>query len=264
MLFDTHCHLHSSKYKEKGSKILDEAFEWNVNKFVTVGTNLKKSRQALKIAKLHDAVYASVGIYPHDEKKLTLEQQYEALQNLINENSHNGKIVAIGECGIDNVEYSHMRPVVEQIPLFEMQIELAIKNDLPIIIHNRDGDEHVLTALKKYSAEPKLRGICHCFVGNWETAQKFLDLNFYISFSGIITYPSGKSILETVEKIPNDKFVIETDAPYLAPQGYRNQVNEPKYVKMVAEKVADAKKLSLKKVSDFSYKNSLKIYNIKA
>lgn len=168
--------------------------------------------------------------------------------------------MGVGECGIDITEWKGGRNIDKQIELFEMQIKLALKNNLPVVIHNRNGDEQIFEVLEKYNGKG-LTGVFHCFTSSWETAQRALDSGFYLSFTGIITYPSGKDIWETVEKAPLDKILVETDAPYLSPQGLRNKVNEPKYVKITAKTLADIKKISFAKLSEATYKNSCQLFS---
>ncbi len=254
MLVDSHCHL--PKVKEEVHKIIEEANAEGVVKFICVGTHIKDSQHAIFLAEKLAPVFATIGIYPHEEQALSLDQMKAELQQLLQTSK---KIVAIGECGIDISNWEGGRTVDDQLPIFEMQIQLALENDLPIIIHNRNGDELVLKTLQKYKS-PKLRGIAHCFASSWEVAQQFVDLNFYISFSGLITYPSRKDLLETVKNVPNDKFLVETDSPYLPPQGHRGEKNEPKYVKIVAQKVAETRQQTFEETCKLAYENTCRIF----
>jgi len=171
------------------------------------------------------------------------------------------KIVAIGECGLDISEWTNQRPVDEQIALFEMQLELAVKNNLPVVIHNRGGDDVIMSILDPF-VKRGLTGVAHCFSSTWEVATQYLDRGFYLSFSGMITYKARNLVRETAEKVPLDRFLVETDAPYLPPEGFRGKPNEPKNVVEVAKKVAEIRKLEFDKVCDLSYSNTCKLFGL--
>ena len=234
MLIDSHCHLVEKLYKKPPEELISDAKKAQVETLITVGNNLKDSAQNIELAEKHENVYATVGIYPHEDQDKTLEELRAGLENLISSE----KVVAIGECGIDIQGHPNERPIQKQLELLEMQIELAVKHSLPIVIHNRNGDEHIIKLLEKYTEEG-LTGVFHCFTSDWEMAQKALAIGFYLSFTAIITYPSGKDLLEVAKQVPNDKILIETDAPFLPPQGHRGEINEPKYVRITAKTLAD-------------------------
>lgn len=260
MLIDTHCHLTSNKYKISTDEIIRRAKENGVRKFITIGTSLKENEKAYKVSEKYPEVYSSAGIYPHENLDLTIEELENNLRKQIDSMP---KVKGIGECGIDIVKSApyRQRAVADQTKLFELQIELALKKDLPIILHNRDGDKVVLEILNKYKNR-NLKGVAHTFVSSWNFAKKLLDLNFCISFSGIITYKSGKGILETVKNIPINKFLLETDAPYLAPGKHLGKINYPEYVKITAQKVAEVKKLPLEEIENLSTENACKLFDL--
>ena len=257
MLIDTHCHLIHKKYTKSPEELVKEAHLEGVKKIITIGTSLKNSRNDLEKTKKLNTVYNTVGIYPHEDTDKPLEELEQNLQKLINKYE---KVVGIGECGIDITDWDGGRTVEQQIELFEMQIGLARKNNLPLVVHNRNGDDQIFGVLKKYAGD-NLKGVFHCFTSSWKGAQKALDLGFYLSFTGIITYPTGKDIWETVEKAPLERILVETDAPYLSPQKFRNQVNEPKYVKITAKTLAAIKKISFEKLSEATYTNSCQLFS---
>lgn len=256
MLIDSHCHLPHNL--EEAKILVEDAQKEGVVKFINIGTSIRYSKKAIEIAEQLENVYATVAVYSHDERGVSLDILERKLSDLVDSSE---KVVAIGECGVDIDSTENRRSLQEQADLFEMQIRLALEKDLPLIIHNRDGDETVLNLLKKYKT-PKLRGVAHCFATTWETAQELLKLNFYLSFSGMITYSSRKSLLETVEKVPEDRFLVETDAPYLPPQGHRGEKNQPKYVKIVAQKVAEVRKKPISVIENASYTNTSCLFNL--
>ncbi len=197
MLIDSHCHLIHKNYDIPLDQILSEAKENEVDKFITIGTSIKENLLAIQTADRIRDVYCSIGIYPHEERGVDIDK----LQNSLRENlKKSEKIVAIGECGIDITNWEKQRTVEDQIELFEMQIELAKEYSLPLIVHNRNGDEQVLELLEKHAGFD-LRGVIHCFDSTWEFAKRVLGLGFFISFSNLISYPKKDSVLEVVKNI---------------------------------------------------------------
>jgi TatD DNase family protein len=257
MLIDSHCHLSDPRLKENIKEIISEAKRIGVVKFVNIGTSILNDKNSVKLANEYEEVYTSVGVYPHEDKDLQVSQMSEELQKLINGSK---RIVAVGECGIDNVEGKGEREIKDQEKIFLMQLELAVKNDLPVVIHNRGGDEIIFSLLNGY--KNKIRGVAHCFSSDWETAKKYLELGFYLSFSGILTYPSAKDLTDVLKKVPDDRFVFETDAPYLPPQGHRGEVNKPEYVRIVAEKASQIKEKPFADVCRLSYDNTCRLFNL--
>jgi TatD DNase family protein len=259
MLIDSHCHLEDSRYGKPADDLVSEAEVDGVVKFINIGTSIHNNEPAIALAERMPQVYATVAIYPHEDTTKTLDELESALRRQL---TLSKKIVAIGECGIDTSEnWDGGRPVADQKAVFEMQIKLAIEKNLPLVIHNRNGDDIVLALLQKYKT-PKLRGVLHCFSSTWEVAQQFMAFGFYISFSGMVTYPSRKELQEVARLVPMDKFLVETDAPYLPPQGHRGEVNVPKNVKIVAEKVAQLKGKPFEEISMASVKNTCALFGI--
>ncbi|MBP7927797.1 TatD family hydrolase [Patescibacteria group bacterium] len=262
MLIDSHLHIPHPNYVRSVKELLLDAQADGVEKLVSIGTSLEDSKKTLEFCSSYDNIYCTVGVYPHENLETDLKDIFEGLQALIN--NHQKKIVGIGECGIDiSNAATGVRPLDSQIELFKLQVGLAVEHDLPIVIHNRHGDDQVYSILKKYKDNGVVvRGVMHCFASSWEFAQKMLDLGFYISFSGMITYPSRKDLAEVVKNTPLDRILVETDSPYLPPQPHRGEINEPKYVKIVAEKVAELKNLSFNQVSLATYKNTCDLFSI--
>lgn len=263
MLIDSHCHLPHELYKLELDNILKEAYANDVAKFISIGTSSRDSLVAISTAQKYDQIYATLGIYPHEDLTMDLAAIYGFLVETYDK--HRENIVGIGECGIDlnyeKVSYE-TRELTEQAELFKLQLGFAVDRDLPVIIHNRNGNEEVLSILALYK-NTNLRGVLHCFVSDWDFANKVLHYNFYISFTAIITYPSaGEALLDAVRKVPLNKILLETDAPWLPPQGHRGEINYPKYVKIVAEKVAEIKGLTYEEVAKQTYKNTCDLFSI--
>lgn len=254
MLIDSHCHL-PDDFKLI-DQILENALQNEVNYVVNIGTDLQENSKVIETSEKYGNVFGVIGIYPHSHRDKPIDSLIVELEKQIKAKS--ARIVAIGECGIDITEWSEQRSVADQIQLFEQQLELAKKYELPVVIHNRSGNEQVFSALNKYSGD--ITGVAHCFDDNWEIAKRYLDLNFFISFSGFITYNSKKHLLDVARNVPDDKFVIETDSPYILPKGVSEKPNEPKNVKMVARKIAEVKQKSYEEISDLSVGNTLKLF----
>jgi len=255
-LIDAHCHLIDKKHTKTPKQLVEEAKSEGVVGLVVIGTSLKESKENIKLAEKFENVFCTVGVYPHEDMDKDIENIEKELKELL---STSKKIVGVGECGVDFADWKNGRTLEDQEELFKMQIDLALENDLPLIVHNRNADAFILNALKPYK-DKGLRGVLHCFTSTWSYAQKALDLGFYLSFSGIITYPSGKDILETAKNAPKDKILVETDAPWLAPQGHRGEVNEPKYVKITAKTLADVRNVSYEEICETTYKNTCQLF----
>jgi TatD DNase family protein len=257
MLIDSHCHFPHKKYIKNIDEILSEAKEAGVEKFISIGTSLKENLSSIEIAEKYKEVYSTIGIYPHVEMDKELSFLEKSLQEQI---KLSNKIVGIGECGIDVSELKGGRKIQDQIEIFEMQLQLASKNNLPVCIHNRNGDVHILNTLTKF--KQNLTGVFHCFSSSWDFAKQVLDLGFDLSFSGFITYPGKDMLLEVVKKVPEDRFLLETDSPYLPPQGHRGEVNYPKYVRIVAEKASQIKEKSFEEICELSSANTCRLFKI--
>lgn len=259
-LIDSHCHIPHSNYPISESQIINEAISEGVEKFIIIGTSLSENLITIQTAEKFENVYCALGIYPHDD----LENDLDTLKNKLKDQLKlSNKIVALGEIGIDITNWSGGRTLTDQLELFELQAEIALDLHLPIIIHNRNGDEHVLNLLNRFYKEGRpLTGVAHSFSQDWDFAKKLLDLNFYISFSGMITYPSRREMSETIINVPNNKYLVETDSPYLPPQGHRGEVNYPKYVKIIAEKIAQVRGEPFDQVARDSYSNTCALFGL--
>jgi TatD DNase family protein len=258
MLIDSHCHLPHKLYEKDVETILKEAKEWGVEKLINIGTSVKENEKVIEVSRNYEDIPCSVGIHPQEDRNLDLGYLAESLEEVLEKS---GRIVAIGECGIDISKWEKQRPVEDQEKLFDIQVKLAKRVNLPLIIHNRNGNDTVLKVLNN-NLGSGLRGVIHCFDSNWEFAKKVLDLGFYVSFTNLISYPKKDALLEVVKNVPDDRFLVETDAPYLPPQSMRGEINYPKYVKIVAEKVAQVKEKTFEDVCEFSYSNTCSLFNL--
>jgi TatD DNase family protein len=254
MLVDSHAHLEMREFDVDRDDTVRRAREAGVDAIVTVGTNLRDCRKALAIAARHDSVYAALGVHPHDVKGID-EQTYDQIRKLVKQ----PKVVAYGEIGLDFFRNRSPRDV--QIRCFGEQLELADEFDLPVIIHDRDAHAETLNMLKAWKGEK--RGIVHCFSGDAAMAKKCLDLGFYISIPGPVTYPKAEKIQDVVRQVPLERLLVETDAPYLTPQPHRGKRNEPAYVVHTARKIAEVKGVPFAEVAAVTSQNARAVFGMK-
>ena len=254
MLFDTHAHLNADQYNEDLTEVIERALAEGVSRIVVVGFDRPTIEKAMELAEQYEFIYASVGWHPVD----AIDMKDEDLL-WIEELASHPKVVALGEMGLDYYWDKSPKDIQQQV--FRKQIQLAKKVKLPIIIHNRDATADIVEILKEEGAS-EVGGIMHCFSGSPETARECIAMNFYISLGGPVTFKNARKPKEVAEAIPLDKLLIETDCPYLAPHPYRGKRNEPSYVKLVAEQIAEIKQISLEDVAKATTENAKKIFGI--
>lgn len=252
-LIDSHCHIDFPHFQNRRVEdILQKAHSLGVEKIINVGASLESSRNSVQLAKVYSAIYASVGIHPTDTASLPadyLEQlSYCAAQK---------KVVALGEIGLD---YFRNPDKEKQQAIFKAQLELAIELRLPIILHIREAYSDVLDILKIY--QKKYCGIVHCFTEEYGIVEPFLNMGFFVSFNGIITFSNAHLVRETAKKIPLDRIVLETDAPFLAPVPYRGKTNEPAYVKYVAETLSLLKDENFDTIQQATTENVIDLFHL--
>ena len=237
MLFDTHAHLHDPWIGDDLPDVMDRAAEAGVGSIVTIGCSLEDSRNALKVAEQYEHVWATLGVHPHDAKDWTTEIESEFRTMAKHE-----KVVAIGEIGLDF--YRNLSPHDDQYRAFEAQLALADDLNLPVVIHSRDAHEECYGVLLEW-ANRRTRefpiGVIHCFSGDTELAQRYVELGFMISFAGPVTYPKNHDLRAAAAAIPLESIVIETDCPYLSPQPRRGKRNEPANVRHTAELISEVR-----------------------
>lgn len=230
MLIDTHTHLDDARYNSDRDAMIARAREAGVETMITIGCDLATSRSAVALAAHYPFVYASIGVHPHEVKHIT-DSWYDDLRQLARQN----KVVAYGEIGLD-YHYNHSNPE-EQRLRFREQLQLARELKLPVIIHTREAQDDTIRILKEERAS-EIGGVFHCFSGDAWLAKDALDLGFYLSFSGILTFQNATMLRDIAKTVPADRLLIETDCPYLTPIPHRGKRNEPAYVKHVAETLA--------------------------
>ncbi len=254
MLIDSHAHLEMPEFKKDLEAVIQRAKESGVEYIFTVGTEKRDWKKALEIANSHTSIYAILGVHPHNAKEID-DETYPMLKELC----RGGKVRALGEIGLDF--FRNLSPRDIQLKRFQEQIGLAKELGFPIVVHDREAHQETLEIMKSGKAE-ECGGIIHCFSGNYKMAKVCIDMGFYISIPGSITFKSAEGFREIVKKIPLESLLVETDAPFLTPEPFRGKRNEPSYVRYTAQKVAEIKKVSLEKVAEVTTKNALRVYKL--
>ena len=287
-LFDSHAHYNDEKFDEDREKVINEVYASGVTKLINAGYSLKSSIYALQIAKKYNWMYTISGISPNDipDSKEGLEKELNALEELISrevlldesnkscednilnneiklkekDQNKSKKIVAIGEIGLDYYWEKDLAKRELQKQAFIMQIELANKYNLPIVIHTREAVMDTLEILKKHQVIKK--GVFHCCPLNRELVKEALKLGYYISFAGPITFKNSKNANEIIELVPLDKMLIETDSPYLSPEPNRGKRNDSRNVKYMAEKIASVRQIPVETIAKTTYENACRVFEI--
>ncbi|MGP4070573.1 TatD family hydrolase [Halobacillus sp. B29] len=256
MLFDTHVHLNADQFEEDLEATIQRANEAGVEYMTVVGFDHKTIPKAIEIAESHEKIYAAVGWHPVDAVDLS-DKELEWIEEL----SSHPKVVAIGEMGLDY--HWDKSPADVQKEVFRKQIRLAKKVKMPIIIHNREATDDIVEILKEEDAS-EVGGIMHCYSGPVETAQECIDMNFMISIGGPVTFKNAKLPKEVAKAIDLKHMLVETDCPFLAPHPNRGKRNEPAYVKLVAEQIAELKEITFEEVSEVTTSNALQFFGIQS
>ena len=259
--FDSHSHYNDEKFDEDLEEIIKSTYEDGVTKFVCAGYNLESSKKSLEISKRYDYIYSICGISPNDvpDKEEEIEEAVSLLEKLVADNIDSKKIVAIGEIGLDYYWNKENKDIQKE--LFIKQIEIANKYNLPVVIHTREAVDDTINVLKNMCNATE-KGVFHCCPLNRELVKQALNLGFYISFAGPITFKNSKNAQEIVQMVPLNRILIETDSPYLAPEPVRGSRNNSKNVKFIAQKIAQIKGLAVEKVALETYNNATKIFKI--
>lgn len=251
MIIDTHCHLFYPDIKNNLESVLAQAEEQGVKQFICVGTNLEDSRECLIMSETDSRIYGTVGIHPHDAKDAP-EDYTDQIIDLMSFD----RMVACGEMGLDFFR-NHSEPK-DQERIFIEQIELAQTLNKPIIFHNRDADKETIRILKQHGNG---NGVAHCFSSDLKTAEAFLDMGYYISFSGNLTFKNSH-LPDVAKHIPVDRTLVETDSPYLSPVPFRGKPNVPGRTRFVVEKLSDIHQESIEEISEKTSNNAQKLFKL--
>ncbi len=251
-LIDSHAHLDDDRFDNDRTELINRLKENEIELVLNPGADLATSKKAVKLADEYSFIYAAVGCHPHDSKYMN-----DDTMNIFRELAKNKKVIAIGEIGLDYYYDNSDRET--QKKWFREQIKLASELDMPYIVHDRDAHEDLFKIMKE-EAKSNTRGILHCYSGSVEMAKEFIKLGFYISLAGPVTFKKAKTPKNVAKEIPLDKLLIETDSPYLTPEPYRGKRNEPKYVKFVAEEIANIRNVSIDVIAKNTNENFKKLF----
>ncbi len=251
MLTDTHTHLLDERFDGMRRQIIDDFQKDGIAFVIECGTDASDSRKAAQLAQENQKVYCAVGVHPHAASEYSKETE-----ELLTEIFRSGKVVAIGEIGLDFHYDFSPRDVQERV--FDAQIGLAKKLGLPVVVHSREASEATFRIL----ADSGVRGELHCFSGSAETALRYVEKGFYIAFGGSLTFKNARKTVEAARAVPLKRILIETDCPYLAPEPMRGKQNQPAFVRFVAEKLAEIKGVGPEEIADITRKNAMELFSI--
>jgi TatD DNase family protein len=272
MLIDTHCHLnmmvrgHEIKNRALSltkneitlcADFINEASNQGVSIIINVGTNLLESKISIEIAQLSPNVFATIGLHPTDAETNSWKEVIKEFRDLLN--SHENKIVGIGECGIDR--YHHYDAQLQEA-VFKAQIELALEHDLALVIHSREAAEETLKILDEYKNESNFRGTMHCYSYGIDYARDIIKMNLVLGLGGTITYKKNDFLRQVAQEMPLSKIILETDAPFLAPQDFRGKPNKPAFIKNIAEFLAELRNESFEIIATQTTNNALQLFKI--
>lgn len=250
MYIDTHCHL-SKKYYNDIDKVIEDNQIALIDKIIISGCEKDEIEETMKIINNYNIVYATIGYHP-DQADIITEKDIKELENLVNSSK---KVVGIGEIGLD-YHYDDINKD-KQKQIFEMQLKIAEKLSLPVVIHSRDATFDTIEILKKY----KVKGIIHCFSGSLETANIYIGMGYKLGIGGVLTFKNSK-LGEVVKEVSLNSIVLETDSPYLTPDPYRGKTNSSKYIPLIAEKLSQIKDVTINEVAKITTKNCYDLFDL--
>lgn len=252
-MFDTHVHLNLEDFSQDRSEVLKRARDAGVTNFLNVGIDLGKSRQSVALAEKEENVFATVGLHPHDASKFS-EPDFQEFKKL----AKNKKVVAIGEVGLDY--FRNLSPRDVQQKVFERFVGLATELGLPLVIHSREAYSDIYAVLRKFGSTH--RGLMHCFAGTKEDLEEALALGLHISFAGPITYKKNNELRQLVAAVPEDRLLVETDAPFLPPEPYRGRRNEPAFMVETLKRMAEIRGVEPAEMVKVTTNNAKRLFHI--
>jgi len=253
-MIDSHAHLTLPQFDNDRDMVIQRALDVGLTHIITVGIDMEDCKKALNLAQQQEIISVSVGIHPHDAKSVD-NGTYGELKDLAKQE----RVVAIGEIGLDF--YRNLSPQKTQVRCFREQLQLARDVSLPVIIHDREAHREIVDMLQQEKAE-EIGGVIHCFSGDWTMAKICMDMGFYISIPGTVTFKASGVYQDLVRDIPLDRLLIETDCPFLSPHPYRGKRNEPAHVRFVAEAIARIKGKDIAEIAELTTRNTQKLFNL--
>jgi len=261
-MIDSHAHIDFPDFNKDREEVLARARQQGVDTIITVGTDLSSSRFSLQIAREHKDVFTTVGFHPHNASRLQ-EDDLRQMAKLAGEE----KVVAIGEIGLDF--YRNTSPRQQQLEAFQRQLDLAAELGMPVVIHCRQAHKETLDILSRWvetispsANNGRLLGVLHCFSGDISLAERYIEMGFLISLPGSVTYPSAQDKVEVAQWVPLDKLLVETDSPFLSPQRYRGRRNEPSYIPLIVDKIAQIKGVPVETVARATAGNTIRVFQL--
>lgn len=250
-LFDSHAHLDDEMFDADREQVIENIKNSGVKLVTNIASSIKTSYQSVDLAEKYDFIYATAGVHPSDVYDMT-DSDLDTIEKL----SMHKKVVAIGEIGLDY----HYDGYDENLQKhwFLKQLKLAEKLDMPVVVHSRDAAKDTMDILKSVNT----KGIIHCYSGSAEMAKEYIDMGYYISFTGTVTYKNAKTAVKVASEIPLERLLIETDSPYLSPDGFRGTRNDSSRVRYVCEKIAQLRGISPQQLADITYENAKRVYRI--
>ncbi|MCP4648981.1 MAG: TatD family hydrolase [PVC group bacterium] len=261
-LIDTHCHINFHQFDEDRKEVIQRARDAGVECMINIGADAETSQQSVDLSGEYEFIFSTAGVHPHYAADTGVDE-IDLIEHLVK----NEKVVAVGEIGLDYYNRSDPdKDIAKELKAIQQRVfasflEVAKKTDLPVIIHSRDAGDDVLNILKNCFGS-HVRGVMHCYSQDKVFLDRCLDLGLYVSFAGNITYKKAQALREVADYAPLDRILIETDAPFLAPQAVRGRRNEPAHVKIVAEEIARIKKIDLEVVSNQTSENARQLFEI--
>lgn len=257
-LVDTHAHLVGDEFDADRDEVIARAHEVGVRTIITIGTDVESAQRSTKLTEKYPDILAVIGVHPH-----AASMAGEVDINNIARLAEHPKVVAIGEIGLDF--YRDYSPRDSQLQVFQWQLDLAARLDLPVVIHCRNAHEKMLDILHNWTdlhPERQSPGVIHCFMGDIETTRQYLEMGFYLSLAGYITYPVNRNTHDVIRSIPADRLMVETDCPMLTPQRYRGMRNEPAYVRFTVEELAKIRNITLETLAWETTENARRLFDL--
>jgi TatD DNase family protein len=254
MVTDSHCHLDMPEYDQDRDEVLRRAFQAGVQRIITIGIDLESSLRALELAGKYDFIFSTVGYHPHNAKEVDPK-----VLDRLSQVAREPKVIAWGEIGLDF--FRRHSPPDRQRAVFNDQMDLARQLDLPVIIHSRDANEEIVQDLRKRKNQGQ-RGVVHCFSGDYRMAVELVDMGFYISIPGTVTYKNASVVQDVAARLPLDHLLVETDAPFLTPVPHRGKRNEPLFVTHTVQKIAELRHLDFEEVAVRTSENAERLFRL--
>lgn len=258
MIFETHAHYEDEKFDLDRHELLTSMYAHGIDKIVNVSSSIETVKKSLELAETYDFIYAAVGVHPSEISCLNEKKAYDWFK----EQAKCPKVVAIGEIGLDYYWDKEEKVQAKQREWFLRQLDLAEQMSLPVIIHSRDAAQDTLDIMKK-AHKKQISGVIHCFSYSCEIAEEYVRMGYYIGVGGVVTFKNAKKLKETVEKIPLESILLETDCPYMAPEPFRGQRNSSLYLSYIVKKIAEIKGTTEEEVVRVTERNAYQMYQLR-